>query len=73
MGLISKVTEFIAESGLSLSSLETTSEGAPHGGAQLFSLKGVMRSKDGVDEAKLAEGFSDLEGEMGIVIEYKSL
>ena len=118
------MTEFVAESGLSLSKLETKSEGAPHGGAQLFSLKGVMLSKDrsdrclnptsrrvsdyatparrrrgvglspldsvdtiassprnvrpthrsirahtGVNEAKLARGFKDLELEMGVNID----
>ena len=70
VGLIAKVTEFIAESGLSLSKLSTKSEGAPHGGAQLFSLKGVMLSSGPVDEDKLAQGFRDLENEMGLAIEY---
>lgn len=70
VGLISKVTEFIAESGLSLSTLSTKSEGAPHGGAQLFSLKGVMLSADAVDEDKLSAGFRDLENAMGLAIEY---
>ena len=64
------MTEFIAESGLSLSTLSTKSEGAPHGGAQLFSLKGVMLSADAVDEDKLSAGFRDLENAMGLAIEY---
>ena len=45
-GLIARVTEFVANEGLSLSKLETKTEGAPHGGTQLFSLSGVMLSKD---------------------------
>jgi len=70
VGLIAEVTEFVAESGLSLSKLETKSEGAPHGGATLFSLSGVMLSKDSVNEAKLKQGFKDLETRMGISIDY---
>ena len=46
VGLIARVTEFVANEGLSLSKLETKTEGAPHGGTQLFSLSGVMLSKD---------------------------
>jgi glycine cleavage system transcriptional repressor len=98
VGLIARVTEFVAEEGLSLSKLETKTEGAPHGGTQLFSLSGVMLSKDrsdrclnptsrrwrrgslaarydspvaftGVNEAKLARGFKDLELEMGVNID----
>ena len=49
VGLIARVTEFVAEEGLSLSKLETKTEGAPHGGTQLFSLSGVMLSKDRAD------------------------
>jgi len=49
VGLIARVTEFVAEEGLSLSKLETKTEGAPHGGTQLFSLSGVMLSKDRTD------------------------
>ena len=90
VGLIARVTEFVANEGLSLSKLETKTEGAPHGGTQLFSLSGVMLSKDrigpvsesdvaamasspvaftGVNEAKLARGFKDLELEMGVNID----
>jgi len=69
VGLIARVTEFVAEEGLSLSKLETKTEGAPHGGTQLFSLSGVMLSKDRVNEAKLARGFKDLELEMGVNID----
>ena len=49
VGLIARVTEFVANEGLSLSKLETKTEGAPHGGTQLFSLSGVMLSKDRSD------------------------
>jgi glycine cleavage system transcriptional repressor len=49
VGLIARVTEFVANEGLSLSKLETKTEGAPHGGTQLFSLSGVMLSKDRAD------------------------
>ena len=49
VGLIARVTEFVANEGLSLSKLETKTEGAPHGGTQLFSLSGVMLSKDRTD------------------------
>ena len=69
VGLIARVTEFVAEEGLSLSKLETKTEGAPHGGTQLFSLSGVMLSKDRVNEAKLVRGFKDLELEMGVNID----
>jgi glycine cleavage system regulatory protein len=61
VGLIARVTEYVHESGLSLSKLETKTEGAPHGGTQLFSLSAILLSKDRVNEAKLARGFKDLE------------
>mmetsp|Transcript_20766 Transcript_20766/g.65339 ORF Transcript_20766/g.65339 Transcript_20766/m.65339 type:complete len:201 (+) Transcript_20766:120-722(+) len=70
VGLIAEVTEFVANSGLSLSKLETKSEAAPMGGSTLFSLNGVMLSKGSVDEAKLAQGFKDLETRMGVSIDY---
>ena len=73
VGLIAKVTDYIARAGLSLAKLETKSEGAPHGGATLFSLTGVMRSDKEIDEEKLADGFTDLENTMGIRIEYTKL
>lgn len=69
VGLIARVTEYVHESGLSLSKLETKTEGAPHGGTQLFSLSAILLSKDRVNEAKLTRGFKDLEGEMGVNID----
>ena len=56
VGLIARVTEFVAEEGLSLSKLETKTEGAPHGGTQLFSLSGVMLSKDRRDRRLKSAG-----------------
>jgi len=73
VGLIAKVTDYIAGAGLSISKLETKSEGAPHGGATLFSLTGVMRTEKEIDEEKLRDGFTDLENMMGIKIEYTKL
>ena len=73
VGLIATVTEYVAKSGLSLAKLETASEGAPHGGATLFSLTGVMTSDVAIDEDALQEGFADLETTMGISIDYARL
>ena len=45
VGLIARVTEFVARRGCRCQARNET-EGAPHGGTQLFSLSGVMLSKD---------------------------
>lgn len=40
-GIVHQITNFLAESGLSVDSLETDQEIAPHGGTTLFRMRGV--------------------------------
>ena len=71
VGLINKITNFLVKRNMNISVLESSQEIAPHGGTTLFSMEGIMSSKDPVDVNQLDDDLTALESEMGVDVEFE--
>jgi len=68
-GIMHKITTAMAQHGLSVDSLETDQQIAPHGGSTLFCMQGFVSSKKEVDHAAFEEQLVDLGDSMNCEVE----